>query len=83
MLGLWVSNLVRTDFVVIIFVHVLPLVLLILSMELVNPYASCALLALTVTLVPLVVIRYVIVPLAPTEVTTLRGRCTGPAGPRA
>ena len=66
--------------VVIIFV---PLVLLILSMELVNPYASCALLALTVTLVPLVVIRYVIVPLAPTEVTTLRGRCTGPAGPRA
>ena len=69
--------------VVIIFVHVLPLVLLILSMELVNPYASCALLALTVTLVPLVVIRYVIVPLAPTEVTTPRGRCCGPAGLRA
>ena len=56
--------------VVIMLVHVLPLVLLILSMELVNPYASCALLALTITLVPLVVIRYVILPLAPTEVTS-------------
>ena len=56
--------------VVIMLVHVLPLVLLILSMELVNPYASCALLALTITLVPLIVIRYVILPLAPTEVTS-------------
>ncbi len=54
----------------IMLVHVLPLVLLILSMELVNPYASCALLALTITLVPLIVIRYVILPLAPTEVTS-------------
>ena len=56
--------------VVIMLVHVLPLVLLILSMELINPYASCALLALTITLVPLIVIRYVILPLAPTEVTS-------------
>ena len=56
--------------VVIMLVHVLPLVLLILSMELVNPYASCALLALTITLVPLIVIRYVILPLAPTETTS-------------
>ena len=58
--------------VVIMLVHVLPLVLLILSMELVNPYASCALLALTITLVPLIVIRYVILPLAPTKVHSPR-----------
>ena len=55
--------------VVIMLAHVLPLVLLLLSLEISNPYLSFALLALTVTLVPMGVQRYVIDPLAAPEPT--------------